>query len=604
MRCFPLCLLIIALCNSMSFAQESASAVDQAKKLVSENKCNEAIPLLRNVYQKKFRFSEGEKASVLLTECYLRQQNRSEAEKISSKYLEYYVKTPYRERMEVASAILLIEKGSVYDGVEGLLRILAYTKNPAAYAHAKDIAIQTLAASLLTSDQLFALVEKYPVDKDILGWLYLQLGRESQNERRYKAARYWYKKVKSEKVSEKLIKTAEQGLESLEDVGAGIPTILVLAPVSGDFAEYGVAAIQGALLAYETANLAGKVNIRIADTRADAAIALWRTQQAVNQDSIIAIIGPIMSAPSATVAAWLGSNFQHIPMLTPTATDDGIARMGPNIFQLNITIDRMADEIADFAIRCLDIREFAILSPIGDYGNAMSNSFIRAVERRGAVILAQQYYEEGRPDYKTEFDLLRNLRFKQENRRRNIAKGISNLDAIPTKERRAYLQDSVFQFPGIFIPATNPSDAGLMAGQVAFNKINGVLLGTSGWYGRDLLIQGKRLVEGAFFTVPFLDLEKSEAFQKFEKDFSKKWGVDPGKDKVSGLSYDAMNIIVEALSQRPNNLANQINWTQKYNGIYGDIKFKNGANTNAKVVTVNKTQFETPTQCADTPNQN
>ncbi|HOG67779.1 MAG TPA: penicillin-binding protein activator [Fibrobacteraceae bacterium] len=599
MRCISLCLLIIALSNSISFAQESASVVDQAKKLISEKNCNDAVPLLKNVYNKKFRFSEGEKASVLLTECYLRQQNRAEAEKVTSKYLEYYIKTPYRERMEVASAILLIEKGSVYDGVEGLLRILAYTKNPAAYSHAKDIAIHTLAASLLTSDQLFALVEKYPVDKDILGWLYLQLGRESQNERRYKAARYWYRKVQSEKVSEKLIETAEQGLESLEDVGAGIPTILVLAPVSGDFAEYGVAAIQGVLLAYETANLAGKVNIRIADTRADAAIALWRTQQAVNQDSIIAIIGPIMSAPSATVAAWLGSNFQHIPMLTPTATDDGIARMGPNIFQLNITIDRMADAIADFAIRCLDIREFAILSPIGDYGNAMSNSFTRAVERRGAVILAQQYYEEGRPDYKTEFDLLRNLRFKQENRRRNIAKGVSNLDAIPTKERRAYLQDSVFQFPGIFIPSTNPSDAGLMAGQVAFNKINGVLLGTSGWYGRDLLIQGKRQVEGAYFTVPFLDLEKSEAYKKFENDFSKKWGVEPGRDKVSGLSYDAMNIIIEGLSQKPNNLANQINWTQKFNGIYGEIKFKNGANTNAQVVTVNKSQFVSQTQCVE-----
>jgi len=259
----------------------------------------------------------------------------------------------------------------------------------------------------------------------------------------------------------------------------------------------------------------------------------------------------------------------------------------------------MADEIADFAIRCLDIREFAILSPIGDYGNAMSNSFTRAVERRGAVILAQQYYEEGRPDYKTEFDLLRNLRFKQENRRRNIAKGVSNLDAIPTKERRAYLQDSVFQFPGIFIPSTNPSDAGLMAGQVAFNKINGVLLGTSGWYGRDLLIQGKRQVEGAYFTVPFLDLEKSEAYKKFENDFSKKWGVEPGRDKVSGLSYDAMNIIIEGLSQKPNNLANQINWTQKFNGIYGEIKFKNGANTNAQVVTVNKSQFVSQTQCVE-----
>ena len=83
MRCISLCLLIIALSNSLSLAQESAPTVDQAKKLVSDNKCNEAIPLLRNVYQNRFRFSEGEKASVLLTECYLRQQNRSEAEKIS-----------------------------------------------------------------------------------------------------------------------------------------------------------------------------------------------------------------------------------------------------------------------------------------------------------------------------------------------------------------------------------------------------------------------------------------------------------------------------------------------------------------------------------------
>lgn len=604
MRVIFLSILFIALSSTFSLAQESLPPLEQAKNLISADKCADAIPLLKNTYQKRFRFAEGEKASILLTECYLRQQNRVEAEKVTSKYLEYYIRTPYRERMETNAAILSIEKGSVYDGVESLLRVLAYTKNPAAKIRAKDIAIQTIAASLLTLDQLLALLEKYPVEKDVLGWLYLQLGRESQNEKRYKAARYWYKKVEPEKAHERLVETAKLGIESLENAGAGMPTILVLAPVSGEFAEYGIAAIQGALLAHEMAGLNGKINIRIADTRADAPVALWRAQQAVNQDSVIAIIGPIMSAPSATVAAWLGSNFQHIPMLTPTATDDGIARMGPNIFQLNITMDRLAEEIADFATRCLNISEFAILSPLGDYGNSMSNSFTRAVERRGGVILAHQHYEEGRPDYKTEFDLWRDARFKQENRRRNIEKGVNNLDAVSTKERRFYMQDSVFQFPGIFIPATNPSDAGLMAGQVAFNKINGVLLGTSGWYGRDLLVQGKRLVEGAFFTVPFMDLEKSEAYQKFEKKFSKKWGAEPARDKVSGLSYDAMNIVIESIAQRPNNLSNQINWTQKFTGIYGEINFKNGANTSAQVVTVNKSQFLPQVECSSTPNKN
>ncbi len=49
MRCISLCLLIIALSNSISFAQESASVVDQAKKLISEKNCNDAVPLLKNV---------------------------------------------------------------------------------------------------------------------------------------------------------------------------------------------------------------------------------------------------------------------------------------------------------------------------------------------------------------------------------------------------------------------------------------------------------------------------------------------------------------------------------------------------------------------------
>jgi ABC-type branched-subunit amino acid transport system substrate-binding protein len=127
------------------------------------------------------------------------------------------------------------------------------------------------------------------------------------------------------------------------------------------------------------------VNLRLADTRADAATALRRTQQAVDQDSVIGIIGPIMSAPAATVAAWLGSNFPKIPMLTPTATDEGIARMGNNIFQVNVSMDYLAESIAEHAMQCLGIREFAVLSPAGDYGNAMSQSFIRAVESRGGL---------------------------------------------------------------------------------------------------------------------------------------------------------------------------------------------------------------------------
>ena len=577
------------------FAQDDVS---QAKSMIQNGKCADAIAPLSKVYKSSFRKSAGEKAAVMLTECYLREHKRDEALKTSSRFLEYHVNSVYRERMELANAIVMVEKGDVYEGVEAMLRILAYTKNPAAKSRTKDVAIQTIAASLMTADQLQALLEKYPVDKDVIGWLQLQIGRECQNSKRYRAARYWYKKVIAGGVAENLSNTAEKGLASLEDMGAGMPTVLVLAPLSGDYAEFGAAAIQGVILAHEKAGLQGKVNLRVADTRADAAQALLRTQQAINQDSVVAVIGPIMSAPAATVAAWLGSNFQNIPMLTPTATDDGIAKMGPNIFQVNITMDNLAKSIADFATKCLNIREFAVLSPLGGYGASMSQSFTTAVERRGGSIVAFRNYEEGRPDYKTEFSLLRDVRFKQLNRRQNIARGASDLDAVNAKERRAYMQDSTFNIPGIFIPATNPGDAGLMAGQVVFNKISGVLLGASGWYGRELLIQGKRQVDSSYFSVPAMDMDgDNEGLKKFVNDFKERWGDEPGEDKVSGLSYDAANIVFSSLAKKPSSLTNAINNTSDFPSVYGEIKFKRGMNTNAKIVTVNKGKFETVEGC-------
>lgn len=577
------------------FAQDDLS---QAKSMIQNGNCADAISSLQKVYKANFRKSSGEKAAVMLTECYLRQHNREEAENVSSRFLEYYVKSDYRERVELAHAIVSVESGRVYEGVESMLRILAYSKNPAARSRAKDVVIQTLAASLLNADQLQALLEKFPVDKDVIGWMQLQIGRECQNAKRYRAARYWYKKVLAADVAENLSNTAKKGMESLEDAGAGKPTILVLAPLSGDFAEFGAAAIQGVILAHEQSGLKGKVNIRVADTRADASQALLRTQQAVNQDSIIAVVGPIMSAPAATVGAWLGSNFQNIPMLTPTATDDGIAKMGPNVFQVNITMDNLAQSIADFAVKCLGIREFAVMSPLGDYGSSMSQSFTQAVERRGGNVIAFRNYEEGRPDYKTEFNLLRDVRYKQLNRRKNIARGASDLDAVNAKERMLSMRDSTFNIPGIFIPATNPEDAGAMVSQAAFNKISGTFLGTSGWYGRELLVQGKRLVDSSYFSVPALDMGRdNDALKKFSDEFKERWGAEPGEDKVSGLSYDAANIVFTALSKGSNSLTNAINNLGTYRGVYGDIKFKRGANTATKIVTVVKGKFETVDGC-------
>jgi ABC-type branched-subunit amino acid transport system substrate-binding protein len=140
-----------------------------------------------------------------------------------------------------------------------------------------------------------------------------------------------------------------------------------------------------------------------------------------------------------------------------------------------------------------------------------------------------------------------------------------------------------------------------MVSQAAFNKVSGTYLGTSGWYGRELLIQGKRLVEGSYFSVPGIDMNKGNtAYTNFVKDFTARWGVEPGEDKVSGLSYDAANIIftsLAAVTGKDDDMTHYINATKDFKGIYGDIQFRRGANANTKIITVNKGKFEVVTTC-------
>jgi ABC-type branched-subunit amino acid transport system substrate-binding protein len=89
----------------------------------------------------------------------------------------------------------------------------------------------------------------------------------------------------------------------------------------------------------------------------------------------------------------------------------------------------------------------------------------------------------------------------------------------------------------------------------------------------------------------------SENYDKFAKAFQERWGVEPGEDKVSGLSFDAANIVFSTLARKPESLTNAINNTELFKGVYGDIKFKRGANVNTKIVTVQKGKFETMNGC-------
>jgi len=540
---------------------------------------------LETFVKERWRSGEQEKAVVLYIESCLRLGKTSEVVRYANQFLDFFPKSPYRARVETALAVTSVLGKNPYIGAETLRRILAYTKNPAAIAQARNLLSQIFSADLLSVNELQSLLEKGINDKMSKGFAQLNLGQRMQKENRYKAATYWYNEAKRNNPD--LTEKAERLKAALEGRGAGYPVILVLAPLSGSHSELGNYMVEGISLYADS--LKNRAKIQIVNDRADPSTALSKVKQALYQDSIIAVIGPLLSASAATVAAWMSEKYPYIPVITPTATDDGIAEMGKNIFQLNVSSARLAYTIADYAINCLNINEFAIMAPLGDYGSLMADEFQRVVERKGGTILVTQNYAEGLPDYQNEFKLLRDRKLKLDTRRINMSKGNSNVSILPKRE--SWLEDSTMHFPAIFIPSSNPADAGLMTAQVAFNKLRvGNLLGTSGWYGRDFLVNAKKQAEGSVFSIAFFSDGNEQ--KSFTERFKSKWQREPDENKVAGLSYDAIRIVNQALqslaqSENPQSLPAEILQKREYNGVYGKIILAdNGANRNTGLISV------------------
>ena len=530
----------------------------------------------------RWKAGEQEKAVVLYIETSIRLGKLNDARHITVQFLDFFPKSDYRARVETAAAVLSVLGRDAYSGAETLRRVLSYTKNPAAAARACDLLNQILYAEILSTDEIRNLLEKGISDNNVRGLAQLVLGKRMQKERRYKAAAYWYNEARN---SNPGLSSRVESLKSNLDSGAGVPVILVLAPLSGIHSELGSYMSQGVLLYAEA--LKNKAIIQVADDRADPATSLSIVKQAIAQDSVIAIIGPLLSASAATVAAWVGEKTPQIPLITPTATDAGIAEMGKNIFQLNLNSALLVHTVASYAMDCLKVNEFAILSPLGDYGTIMADEFQRSIERKGGVILAIQNYSEGLPDYKNEFKLLRDRKLTLDARRKNIGQGKGDVSTL--LKRETWLEDSTLTFPALFIPSSNPADAGSMAAQVAFNKLRvGHLLGTSGWNGRDLLINSKKQAEGAVFSVAFDSAEESlNNTKEFNEKFKNRWQRDPDKNRVAGLSYDAIRIVASVLNAEY--VPEAILQRKEYSGVYGKIRFsKNGENENVGLKSVER----------------
>jgi ABC-type branched-subunit amino acid transport system substrate-binding protein len=330
----------------------------------------------------------------------------------------------------------------------------------------------------------------------------------------------------------------------------------------------------------------------IYDTKGSMMENARRTKDLINVDKVPMILGPVLSQDAIVSASMtMGKNTL---MLSPTATEDGIADLGENIFQMNVSIGTLGRKIAAYAMDNLNMKEFAILAPQTEYGTALAKSFKDELKKKNINVIAEEYFEEGGNHFSAQFAQLRHVLLLKHFEKIAAEKGLAVKKKITRADSIKYA-DSTLSVGGLFIPA-EADDVVMLAPQVAFNRIRTQILGSNGWQSKKVIQDGSTYVQGAMISATIEPDQNSKQWIDFKKSFKTRFGYEA--DRVAALGYDAANLIVKAVKEsggdNSEKIADALYKVHGYQGLSGIISFdrsNSGSNTESAILKVTANGF-------------
>ena len=285
-------------------------------------------------------------------------------------------------------------------------------------------------------------------------------------------------------------------------------------PVTGEAATFGISTKNGMAMAVEEWNAAGgifngrRARLIFEDDKGDPAEGATVYTKLIQQDSVVAIVGTVMS--KVTLAGAPIAQAAGIPMISPTSTNEKVTLVGDNIFRACFIDPFQGTVGAAFAFNDLKARNAAAIFDIGnDYTKGLAENFRATFQKLGGKVVAYEGHPSGATDFKAQ-----------------LTKIIGN-------------KPDVLYIPDYY------NDVGLIAKQARELGFTGPLVGGDGWDSPDLVKIGGSAVENGFFTNHYSAEDVRPIVQDFVKKYTAKFGAQP--DALAALAYDAMNIMLNAI---------------------------------------------------------
>ncbi len=289
-----------------------------------------------------------------------------------------------------------------------------------------------------------------------------------------------------------------------------INRIGLLAPLTEKYALLGNAFVDAALLALDAANTEMGTNyeLLVEDTAGDPVTAALAARRLCAEEGAVVLLGSLLS--SSTAAAALVCDSYGVPLVSPTATNEGVWKLGDGIFQTNLTGLFEIRLLAQVATKVLLKERFAVLYPDDPEGRRIAEDFSTEVAALGGTVLAMASYPPAGTDFRP-----------------------------PILKLREYRPEV------IFTPAT--VDQMVMLGpQLDFYRSGAMVLGLSHWNSERLIQRAGDSLDGAL-----LPSDLAMFRPQWTEEFYLKWQEDayPGEVTPQALKvYQALRMLLETMN--------------------------------------------------------
>ncbi len=587
-----LCVAFLHAQDEVIFSQTAEDHFLLGTKQYTQSDFKEAYLSFQKVVEESTRNQRTTAAMVMSAKTLFQLHSFRESIRLLKDFLDTYTRSNYAEDAHYTLALNYYRLNRYSDAAAELLNVLESAKERKTFLRAQKI-FENVGSEFLTSQEIKDLLYFAKTDRS-KKLLTLHLAEMEFDQGLYTEAMAHAREVlvgKEEPLAAQRARSLLVRLQSGTSVKLGV-ILPLMQKIDGASREKKLAfeILDGVKYAVDEYNLKNAkqgvtVVIDVRDSEKDPLVAAREIQPWLDDKEFIGIFGPIFSYEVSPVAGI--ANSRKIPLITPTATDNGIAAVGNYIFQANPDYSTRGKAMAQYAVLKLGVKNIAVVAPSYQPNKAIADSFVQEALRLGALVVSDKRYLKGATDLRYLFRAMRSegavfgeeqsIDFKgkvsyPEILKRLISVGIrkSLVDSLSEKQGKVIVQrlfgqkgkamaeslgvplqvepfylDSL-QYPvtsiqAVFCPISNSSEIGIITSQLTYYNIKTAILGSGEWNDAIELDLNKRYAEGVIFSSDRW-IESSYDYNLFAPKFFQATQRQPTDNVLFG--YDAMSLLL------------------------------------------------------------